>query len=456
LGVAWDPWGNGKTAIRAGFGVFYGNVSGNDWNSTSNFEPFAVRLTPWPVLFASGNTPGKYPTLTNPYNGFTAGTPATACIPFPFPQPTCGGNFTAGGSIDNISPKFQWPYTYELNASVQHEFRGGFTLGAAYVGSLAHDLPFANDLNYPTTQCGVDNKTLNAGFATCSVGAGILKRRPIDNATLGTTSSPFGQVLQIISNERSSYNALQVTFSERLGKSFTLKGYYVYSHTIEDAQLDNNGTNSGVIQDSLDLSEDRGSADFDIRHSFAASFIWQLGYYHGSSGALRWVANGWSIAPVITARSGLPFTITDGADDNGDGVTSDRPNFVPGVALYTAHPNQIAAAAEWFNTGAFCSSNGSTTVPCPAGVVGIGPNGQDGNVPRDGLFGPGSINVDLSIFRDFQIHENLSLQLRGEALNAFNIVNFNNPGTTLGSSTFGVISGANTMREIQLGARLTF
>jgi hypothetical protein len=451
LGLAWDPRGDGKTAIRAGFGVFYGSVSGNEWNLTSNFEPFAVRLTPWPVLFAKGDAPGTYPTLTNPYNGFPG-----ACIPFPFPQPTCRGSFTAGGSMYGVSQNYQWPYSYEMNLSAQHEFRGGFTLGFAYVGNLSHDLPYAIDNNYPTTGCG---PFTGATFKTCSVGAGILTRRPIDNLTPGTTVSPFGIVGLVSSNQTANYNALQVTFSEKLGKSFTLKGYYVYSKNLESAELDSTTTNAQVEQDGALVNEDRGPTDFDIRHTFAASFVWQLNYYHGSSGALRWVVNGWDFSPIVTAHSGIPFNITSGTDFNGDGNTNDRPDFVPGVSTSIPHPNRATAIFEWFNTAAFCPDNGgftATAPACPAGVVGIGPNGQDGSVGRNALYGPPFVQADLSLSRDFQIHENLVLQLRGEALNAFNIVNLNNPGSTLGTSTFGVISGAGTMRELQVGARLTF
>lgn len=444
IGLAWDPTGNGKTAVRAGFGVFYGLMGGNDWNQTSNFEPFSIRLSTWPNLFSSGKAAGTYATLTNPYNGYSCG--GAAAIPFPYPNPTCGA-WVAGGNILGVAPNFQWPYSYETNLSIQHQFGHGLNLGIAYVGSLSHDLPFAVDLNYPLYSVG----TLKPTSSNVNV------RRPIDNSNLGVTNSAFGQVFQDQSNQTASYNALQVTFSEKLGANFMLRGYYTYSKSFDSVELDNNTPNptgTGQIpQDYLDLAEERGPSDYDMRHSAVISAVWLLNYYHGNSVFARSVANGWSISPIISAHSGLPFTITSGSDYNFDGISgNDRPIRLPGSV--TGVPNR--STAEWFNTAAFCDNNGGTKNICPLGTVGIGPNGQDGNVGRNSLYGPGFYQWDLAVSRDFPIRESMKLQLRAEALNVFNIANLNNPGTTLGTATFGVISSAGTMRELQLGLRLTF
>lgn len=444
IGIAWDPTGSGKTAVRAGFGVFYGQIGGNDWNQTSNFEPFSIRLSTWPNIFARGNNAGTYASLTNPYNGFTCG--GRAAVPFPYPNPTCGA-WVAGGNILGVAPNFQWPYTYETNLSVQHQFGHGLTLGAAFVGSFSHDLPFATDLNYPIFDVpGVTATSKN-----------VNQRRPIDNATLGVTTSAFGQVFQDQSNQTASYNALQVTFSEKMGQNFYLKGYYTYSKSFDSVELDNNTPNptaTGQIpQDYLDLAEERGPSDYDMRHSAVISLVWLLNYYHGESRFVRGVLNEWSVSPIVSAHSGMPFTLTSGSDYNLDGISgNDRPNRVPGTSLGVANPGP----AEWFNTGAFCDNNGGTKNACPTGLVGIGPNGQDGNAGRNSLYGPGFYQWDLAVFRDFPIHERMKLQLRAEAQNVFNIANLSNPGTTLGTATFGVISSAGTMRELQLGLRLTF
>jgi len=444
VGIAWDPTGSGKTAVRAGFGVFYGLVGGNDWNQTSNFEPFSIRLSTWPNIFSSGKAPGTYASLTNPYNGFTCG--GAAAVPFPYPNPTCGA-WVAGGNILGVSPNFQWPYTYETNLSVQHQFAHGFTLGVGYVGSLSHALPFAVDLNYPIYNVpGVKPTSSN-----------VNTRRPIDNPTLGVTNSAFGQVFQDQSSQAASYNALQVTFSEKMGSNFSLQGYYTFSKSFDSVELDNNTPNptaTGQIpQDYLDLAEERGPSDFDMRHSAVVALVWQLNYYHGERLFVGGLLNGWTLSPIVSAHSGLPFTLSSGSDLNVDGISgNDRPMRVPGVSAGVANQGP----AQWFNTLAFCDNNAGTKPACPAGTVGIGPNGQDGNVGRNSLYGPSFYQWDLAVFRDFPIRERLKLQARAEALNVFNIVNLNNPGSTLGTNTFGVITSAGTMRELQLGLRLFF
>jgi len=434
VGLAWDPWGNGKTSIRVGAGVFYGNVSGNEWNTTSNYEPFAIRLTSWPNLWAKGKA--SFATLTNPYTAYPGGDP------FPY-----NGSFVAGGSIFGASPSFQWPYSEQFNFSVQHEFSNQFTLTAAYVATSSHDLPFAVDANYPTVLCGVP--------AVSGCGTTYLNdRRPIDNPSPGTTAaattSPFGQVFELDSNQWANYNALQISYVERMGRHFTLNGYYAYSKNLESLELENNTTNptgAGQIpQDYLNLGEDRGRTDDDIRHNFVTSLVWQLEYYQGSSRALKGVLNGWSISPIVTLHSGAPFTVTTGSDVNSDGQSgNDRPNVVPGLTFAMPHSTRAQQVAEWFYTSAFAKN----------AITSYDPTG-DGSAPRNVLDGPGYRDIDLAIFRDFRIHEQITLQARAEALNAFNLVNLNNPVTTLSASNFGTITGAGTMREIQIGLRLTF
>lgn len=455
LGIAWDPTGSGKTAVRAGFGVFYGMVGGNEWNQTSNFEPFAIRLSTWPNIFTAGKSSGSYASLTNPYNGYTCG--GTAQIPFPYPNPSCGA-WVAGGPILGISPNFQWPYTYELNFSVQHEFAHGLTLGAAYVGSLAHRLGFATDLNAPF---------YTVGTITPSTG-NVNARRPIDNANFGNPSSNslFGQVFEDFSNQNSSYNALQLTFTERLGRSFQLKGYYTFSKSFSTVELDNNTPNptaAGQIpQDYRALPEERGTTDWDRRHWAVISAVWQFNYYDAQNRLLRGFLNGWSVSPIVSIGSGLPFTLTSGSDYNLDGISgNDRPILIPGVSTSISHPNRASEISEWFNTAAFCDNNGGSKNPCPVGVTGIGPNGQDGNVRRNSLYGPGFYQWDMSLFRNFHVYERFSLQARAEATNLFNHPNLGNPGTVLGSQNFGVISDTGTnpgnpMRQLQLGLRLLF
>jgi hypothetical protein len=401
VGFAWDPFGDGKTSVRAGAGIFYGSVSGNEWNTTSNFEPFAIRLN-----FANSNLNknGSGATLANPYKNFPAGPP------FPY-----NGGFVAGGSIFGPSTNFHWPYTYQLNFSVQRQVTQRLSVQAAYVGSLSHNLPFATDANYPA-------------LSSTATANNIQARR---------ANKGFGAVLSLRSDQTASYNGLQVSAQQRMSRHVTFNAWYAYSKSFDSAQIDNN-TAQGLVEDFSNPRLDRGRADIDFRHQSVISLTFQPDYYAGDSRFIRGVINGWSISPIVRLHSGSPFSISNGADANFDGNNNDRAQLVGDPHL--ADPN----AFLWFNPAAF-AKNSQTT-----GSV-------DGNSPRNFLDGPGYKNLDLAVFRNFPVTERFKLEFRAEAANALNIVNLNNPSaTTVGTSTFGRITSANSMRQLQLGLRLTY
>jgi hypothetical protein len=191
------------------------------------------------------------------------------------------------------------------------------------------------------------------------------------------------------------------------------------------------------------LGLERGPADFDLRHQFVTALVWQLHYYRGNSFVARGIANGWTISPIINIHSGLPFTVLNGKDANLSGNSSaERAELMPGQNPVLSN----RTAAEWFNITAFSQN--------PANLVnGIAVNGNSG---RNMLRGPTFKDVDLAISRDFAFKEHLKLQLRADAYNVFNVVSLNSPGATVGTATFGVITSASAMRQLQLGARLTF
>jgi hypothetical protein len=407
LGLAWDPFGDGKTAIRAGAGLFYGSVSGNQWNTTSNFEPFAIRLT-----FNNNNSSTKSTgaTLTNPYKGLAGGDP------FPY-----SGQFVSGGSIFGPSPDFKWAYTYQTNFSVQRQVTSSLSVMASYVGAFSHNLPFAVDLNYPTL----------AGATTSNVQA----RRP---------NPAFGAVLSMQSGQTASYNGLQISATQRTAHHVSFNAFYIYSKTFDSVQLQNN-TTQALVQNFTNMAEDRGRADTDMRHQLVVAMIWQPDYYNGESSVLRHVTRGWSISPILKLHGGFPFTISNGADANLDGNNTDRAQLV-GDPFSGSCPSgaPVGSAACWFNTAAFARNTPTNGAPV------------DGNSPRNFLNQPSYRDVDLAIFRTFKVNERFSLQFRGEALNVFNMVNLNAPNATAGTANFGTISSAQTMRQLQLGLRVAF
>lgn len=414
VGMAWDPFGDGKTSFRAAAGIFYGGVSGNEWNATSNFVPFALRQTYSSIA-----------SLSNVY-GSTASFPHGD--PFPYYYNAKNPIFLPNSSVEGASLKFQWPYSYQFNASVQRELPSQANLTIAYVGAFSHDLPFQTDANYAAYAPG----------ATTSQ-ASLNSRRPYDPGVLG-------EITFLTSTQTASYNALQVSVNKRMSNSFELNGFYVWSNSFWSAPPSSAG--GGNCQDYANLWEERGPADYDQRNMASISGIWNLSYYKGSNGLIGNVLNGWQISPIVTLNSGMPLNITTGSDKNADGYNSDRPNLVPGAnAFLSPHRSRFTAASEWFNTSAFVAN---------APGEGIGAYGADGNTSRDYLRSPGYRDVDLGLFRSFHIWESAILQVRGEATNAFNLVSLSAPTASLSSGNNGKITSANAMRQIQLGMRLTF
>ncbi|HLJ90212.1 MAG TPA: carboxypeptidase regulatory-like domain-containing protein [Candidatus Angelobacter sp.] len=408
IGIAWDPFGDGKTAVRAGAGVFYGSLSGNQWNTTANFEPFATRLT-----FTNNNSAtnkGAGATLTNPYRGLVGGDP------FPY-----RGQFIPGGSIFGPSPNFHWPYVYQLNFSVQRQLTNSLSVMASYVGSLSHDLPFAVDLNYPSLVGATANN--------------FQARRP---------NPAFGQVLSMQSGQTASYNGLQISAAQRVWRRWQFNAFYEYSKTFDSVQLQNN-TTQGLVQDFANVAGDRGPADTDMRHHVVVSMIWEPSYYGGGNRILQNVLNGWSVSPILNVHSGTPFTVLNGADANLDGNNNDRAQLV-GDPLTGTCPNglHVGAALCWFNTSAFAKNTPTNGAPI------------DGNSPRNLLYQPGYKDVDLAIFRTFRFGERIDFQLRGEASNVFNMASLNAPNATVATGTFGQITSAQPTRRLQIGLRLTY
>ncbi|HEV8130660.1 MAG TPA: carboxypeptidase regulatory-like domain-containing protein [Acidobacteriota bacterium] len=401
IGFAWDPIGDGKTAIRGAFGVFYGSISANEWNSTADGQPFSIR-----------QRFNNVKSLSDPYGLLPGG-----ASPFPYVFDPSSPRFVLPASVRGPNLDFRLPYIYQMNFSVQRQLASDLSVSASYVSSLGHKLPFDRDLNYPV---------YGPGATTANVDA----RRPI-------LPGQLGQVFLIESILNTAYHGLQLTAEKRASRNFSFKGYYTFGKSLEGAVLQR--STRGEPQDYNNLRAERARTDNDRKHNFVMSAIWRTDYFNQSQPLVRSLLDGWTLSAITTLRSGTPLTITSGRDNNLDGSTSDRPNLV-GDPRLDPHRPRAAVVSRWFNTDAFFQNL----------------TGQDGNAARNLLDGPGLKNIDLGIFRDFSISEGTRLQFRAEASNAFNIVNLGAPVLTLSSSTFGAVRTARPMRQVQLGLRLSF
>jgi Carboxypeptidase regulatory-like domain len=401
VGIAWDPQGDGRMSVRAAAGIFYGSITGNEWNTTADNQPFTVRQ-PFPTV----------KTLSDPYGNLPGGVG-----PFPFIYDPANPRFTFPAQVFGPSLDFVWPYTYQMNLTVEKEILRSFSVTASYVAALGRNLPASIDRNYPVFGPGATTANVNA-------------RRPYMPGVIGQA-----RVLESIFS--SDYHGLQLS-AERRGARFSAKAYYTFGKALED--VDYQGGGLPAVQNSNRLYLERARTSADRTHSFVFSGIWHVDYFDDSKPIVKALLDDWTVSTIVTLQSGTPLTITAGQDRNFDGLTNDRADIVGDPHLDSGRPRD-ELIEQWFNTAAFAQ---------PA-------IGEDGTAGRSILEGPGYRNVDLGLFRDIGLGGRAQLQFRVEATNVFNIVNLQNPGTGLNApATFGKIRSARDMRRIQLGARLSF
>jgi hypothetical protein len=401
LGFAWDVMGDGRTSIRGAGGIFYGSISGNEWNTTADNQPFTVRQ-PIPTVF----------TLADPYRNLPGGVG-----PFPFEYNPASPRFTFPATIFGPSLDFVWPKTYQANLTVEKQLLKDFSVTASYVMALGRNLPASIDRNYPV-------------FSATATTANVNSRRPYQPNVLGAV-----RVLESIF--ASDYHALQMS-AEKRGAMFSAKAYYTFGKAEED--VDYQGGGLPAVQNSNRIDLERGRTSADRRHVFTFSGIYAVNQLAGASPVVRALLNDWTISTIVRLQSGAPFTVSSGLDRNFDGSTNDRADINGDPKLDSGRP-RAELIEQWFNTAVFSQ---------PA-------IGADGTAGRNIIDGPGLRNVDLGIFRDIRLVGQSRLQVRLEATNVFNIVNLNNPGATLNApATFGKIRTARDMRTIQLGARVSF
>ncbi|HEY1463748.1 MAG TPA: carboxypeptidase regulatory-like domain-containing protein [Terriglobales bacterium] len=447
LGFAYTPFGNGRFVIHGGAGLFYDTIGGNEWMLPQNFQPFAVRET---------NAFSHVVSLQNIYS--TDCQDFAGCVsPFPYLYDKANPRYVSPASLVFVQKGMQWPYNMQANFGIQEQIKNDLVLGISYVGTFSRKLPLYIDNNAP-----IYNTANPAANTTGNVNC----RRPFDAIPIATTTTcasptPGSKFMSngyvIEDGQSANYNGLQVTVDKRLSQGISAHGYYIWSKGLASASMQTTGnignSNGTEPEDYYDLGLERQREDNDIRNQAVISVVWKPNYFGNFNRTTRTILNGWSLAATISMRSGKPFTITSGNDDNLDGDNNDRPNIVAGKVpqVLSTGRSRAQERAEWFDTSAYCrvATTGCTT--------GGGSSSLDGLVRANSLDGPGFKDVDASLFRDFAINERFKFQFRGEATNVFNFVNLNNPGGTLSStSSFGVITGATPMRVLQIGARLLF
>jgi hypothetical protein len=253
--------------------------------------------------------------------------------------------------------------------------------------------------------------------------------------------SPQGYLLG--NDFRSWYHSFQTQVTKRFSHGFSVLGSYTLSKSIDSSSTDNLGA---TVANPFDLRQERGRSDWDRRHAFVASWLYNPPI-HISNRFANTLLSGWTLAGIHSVQSGLPITFIQGQDVALDGTFgSQHAQLAAGVTandITLDHPDRNAMVNRFFNTDAFV----------PVNQVPLGTYGDAG---RGLISGPAFINTDFSVLKDFTIREQLRLQFRSEMFNVFNQVNFSNPDSTVSSDTFGLIRSTVTKqgRVIQFALKL--
>ena len=477
VGLAWTPYPNGRTVIHAGGGIFYGSVAGNLFEYPSNGLPFSGRPTYTKVLSVAD----PYTTDPTEFCANPAGACAVGTSPYPYVySPTNVKFFVKPSPIIAFNPNFHWPEIYQFNLGVQQQLTNSLAFSASYVGSLSRRIPIFNDINYPTfnvnaaglsgASCATTLTTQNCSYANST--STLNNRRPLNNpgpfaGPLTTAANPQYSTVQVIdSTEGANYHGLQITAEQRLTHNFSIKGFYVWSKSLQSEPLDstgNTGNSAATAPEDQNLKYlDKQRSDFDQRHVAVISAIYKP-LYHFDRRYVSAVVNGWTFTTIIRMQSGNPFNIATGTDVNADGNNNDRPNL---SGLAPARLNETGGSRSaaitgvgWVSATPFC-----TFVAASGACPGAGPAGVDGTFRANSLDAPGRRSVDASLFRDFPIYKDrVKFQLRGESTNVFNLTNiaFATGSQNINSATFGkpnatLQGGSFSNRIIQVGGRILF
>jgi hypothetical protein len=406
-----------NTTIRGGFGMFAYNWSNDTYNGG-----------------VMGGAFGQQGSLTDNTNGITPVVSLSGSgSNLPYSQNSTDPTVFNGQNVNYVQYHQPVGGSYQWNVQIQRQLSTDLVATLGYVASHGHDLPFPVDINQvPEGQLGPNDQQF----------------RPFPQ--FGSINST-GTVPH--ENAISNYNSLQATIDKRFSNGLNFSFNYVWSHFLDDIDSSGWGSHAGAqqIQNSFNPAANYGNSNFDIRNAFKGFALYQLPFGRGrrflnNSTLLDEIIGGWQTSGTLTLLSGQPFTAVMSSGTNSYSLAGNNfqwfPNVVGNPTLNHRGVNQ------WFNESAFA-------VPA---------SGTFGNEGRNSLNGPGFALVNLSLGKTFDIWEQVHLQVRADANNAFNHPNFAIPDANLqvgsnGAITTGTstITGvANPSRSMQLSARITF
>ena len=494
-GFAYDIFGNGKTVLRASYGVFYDRAFGNVFSNARFSPPYVV-----PATSNGGTIDGHFPFAT-----------------FPAVVDT-----TTVFNLTTIDPAIRTPYTQRWQGTISRELDKNSVLNLSYVGSKGTKLLQTLRPNFGTT--------FDPSFRPTN--QGVLTRSQSD-INAGIIRGPFGSISDRESNAGSNFNSLQVEFNHRYSHGLSFQTSYTWSHSLDSVSDEIGGATQGdtplpqatlnnllaplmaanstcvaargtpgsaarltaavrcaennpalttaqaaAIFDTKYIApanwtgENYGDSAFDIRHRIVASVIYELPIGRGkwlmsdAAGFREKAFGGWSVNTIFDAQTGTTQPLNAGVDANKDGDTNDRAVATgdlsllkPGATKNFVSPDLGGPIVQYFGCQQL-QSDGSFNNTCPLGT-GDGIISPFARLSREAVRQPGLWNVDFQVEKATRITERINMKFRAEFFNLFNNVNFQRPRQAVTSGIFGQILtqrfvNVTQSRNIQFGLRFEF
>jgi hypothetical protein len=421
VGIAWQPAPG--MAFRAGFGMFQQPMNYTVYSHITNIGPFAPTYN-YTRTSLGTNALGNYIPLDNPWLNVASTGGKSPFPPFSTVDyvPAANAAVASGVSIGtSFAPNFKLGVTQSWNFSVEQQIAKVFALHLAYVGSESYHQMTPVDQNpgfYNATNAALSDKRI--------------------------LYPQFTSIYQETSAGTAAYHALLTSLNARVNQYITFRLNYTWSKS-QDLNSSISFAYANGVPNPYDLRSNRGLSDLNAPQVFTGFFIVQAPSLAGHNWFLRGAIGGWQISNIFKDRSGVPFTITGGgARDNSKSLQAqDRADIVQGVAPQIRSGSKSDWLTHYFNPAAFAANA----------------LGTFGTTQRNGYQGPPINSIDTGISKNFLIRERYNFQIRAEAFNTFNHVNFGLPNADPTSNTAGQITSTNANnppRVMQIAGKITF